>query len=59
MKYKSSKNTKDNFIEEMIYMIKQLAWNTFKETGDIRTYLEFKEIKDIEEHLKGTEKIEK
>ncbi|MBR3697471.1 MAG: YqzL family protein [Clostridia bacterium] len=33
-------------------MIKQLAWNTFKETGDIRTYLEFKEVKDIEEHIK-------
>ena len=33
----------------MIYMIKQLAWNTFKETGDIKTYLEFKEVKNIEE----------
>ena len=30
-------------------MIKQLAWNTFKETGDIRTYLEFKEVRNIEE----------
>ncbi len=36
----------------MIYMIKQLAWNTFKETGDIKTYLEFKEVKNIEEKMK-------
>ena len=40
-------------------MIKQLAWNTFKETGDIMTYLEFKEVKDIEEHLKKIDKKEK
>ena len=33
-------------------MIKQLAWNTFKETGDIKTYLEFKEVKNIEEKMK-------
>lgn len=36
----------------MIYMIKQLAWNTFKETGDITAYLEFKEVKNIEEKMK-------
>ena len=40
-------------------MIKQLAWNTFKETGDIRTYLEFKEVKDIEEHIKSLDKGKK
>ena len=39
-------------VEEMIYMIKQLAWNTFKETGDITAYLEFKEVKNIEEKMK-------
>ena len=33
-------------------MIKKLAWNTFKETGDITTYLEFKEVKNIEENMK-------
>jgi hypothetical protein len=33
-------------------MIKQLAWNTFKETGDIITYLEFKEVKNLEENMK-------
>lgn len=37
-------------------MIKQLAWNTFKETGDIRTYLEFKEVKDIENYMKKNNK---
>lgn len=37
-------------------MIKQLAWNTFKETGDIRTYLEFKEVKDIENHIRNNNK---
>ena len=40
-------------------MIRQLAWNTFKETGDIRTYLEFKEVKDIEEHIKRMDKNER
>lgn len=40
-------------------MIKQLAWNTFKETGDIRTYLEFKEVKDLEEYIKNMDKIKK
>lgn len=34
-------------------MIKQLAWNTFKQTGNIKTYLEFKEFKNIEEKMKG------
>ena len=33
-------------------MIKQLAWNTFKKTGNIMTYLEFKEVKNIEEKMK-------
>lgn len=33
-------------------MLKQLAWNTFKKTGDITAYLEFKEVKNIEEKMK-------
>ena len=32
-------------------MIKQLAWNTFKQTGDINTFLELMEVKDIEENI--------
>ena len=33
-------------------MIKQLAWNTFKQTGDINTFLELMEVKNIEENIK-------
>lgn len=32
-------------------MIKQLAWNTFKKTGDINTFLELKEVQNIEENI--------
>lgn len=43
-------------------MITDIAWNAFKKTGDINMYLEFKEIKNIEENIKGslneTDKIE-
>ena len=28
--------------------IKDLAWNTFKQTGDIHTFMEFKQVEDIE-----------
>lgn len=29
-------------------MIKNIAWNTFKNTGNINTFLEFKQIKEME-----------
>lgn len=29
-------------------MIKQMAWNTFKNTGDINTFLELMEVQNIE-----------
>ena len=29
-------------------MIKNIAWNVFKNTGNIDTFLEFKQIKDME-----------
>ena len=29
-------------------MIKKIAWETFKNTGDIDTFLEFKQIENIE-----------
>ena len=32
-------------------MIKQLAWNTFKKTGDINTFLELMEVQNIEENI--------
>lgn len=33
-------------------MIKQIAWNIFKKTGDINAYLEFIEVRNIEEKMK-------
>jgi len=36
-------------------MIKQLAWNTFKNTGDINTFLELKEVINVEENIKAEE----
>ena len=32
-------------------MIKKIAWDTFKNTGDINTYLELKQIENIEKNL--------
>lgn len=34
-------------------MIKKLAWDTFKNTGNINTYLEFKQIVDMEKDIKA------
>lgn len=36
-------------------MIKQLAWNTFKNTGNIDTYLELVEVENIQKNLKVNE----
>ena len=33
-------------------MIKKIAWNTFKKTGDINTFLELKQLTNIEESIK-------
>lgn len=32
-------------------MLKDLAWNTFKKTGNINIFLEYKKIRDIEENI--------
>lgn len=32
-------------------MLKDMAWNTFKNTGNIDTFLEFIKIKDLEQNL--------
>lgn len=37
-------------------MIKQIAWNTFKNTGDINTYLELAKVKDIEKDIEENTK---
>ena len=34
-------------------MIKQIAWNTFKNTGNIDTFLELKQVMDIEKNIKA------
>lgn len=36
-------------------MIKQIAWNTFKNTGDINTFLELIEVENIEKKIDGDE----
>lgn len=39
-------------------MIKQMAWNTFKNTGDINTFMELIEVENIEREL-SKEKLQK
>ena len=34
-------------------MIKKIAWNTFKNTGDLNTFLELKQIQNIEAQMQG------
>lgn len=36
-------------------VIKKMAWNTFKNTGDINTFLELVEVENIEKNLKAEE----
>ena len=35
----------------MIDVIKQIAWNTFKNTGNINTFLELVEVENIEKNI--------
>lgn len=35
-------------------MIKNIAWNMFKNTGNIDTFLEFKQIRDLENNNANT-----
>ena len=34
-------------------MIKEFAWNIFKNTGNVNTYLELKQIQDVENMQKN------
>ena len=34
-------------------MIKNLAWNTFKNTGNINTYLELSQVINLEKNMKA------
>ncbi len=40
-------------------MIKKLAWETFKNTGDINTFLEYKQIENLENGIREIEEIQK
>lgn len=37
-------------------MLKQIAWNTFKNTGNINTFLELLEVQNIEKNMINGEK---
>lgn len=39
-------------------MIKKIAWNTFKSTGNVDTFLELKQIENIEKSIKNLQKVE-
>lgn len=34
-------------------MIKQIAWNTFKNTGDINTFLELVEVENVQKNMEN------
>ena len=34
-------------------MFKQIAWNTFKKTGNINTFMEFKQLRDLEKKIEN------
>ena len=38
-------------------MIKKIAWDAFKNTGDINTFLEYKGIENAEKGIKEIQKI--
>lgn len=39
-------------------MIKEFAWNVFKETGSVDTFLELKRIENIEKLKSNLQKVE-
>ncbi len=55
--HKKTLNTKNIFKKKTgdESMIRQIAWNTFKNTGNIDTFLEFKQVQDIENVIKVKE----
>lgn len=48
-KYKIIKNAKDK-LEGADFMLRQMAWNTFKHTGNVNTFIELIEIENIQKH---------
>ena len=43
----------------MMDVIKQIAWNTFKNTGDINTFLELVEVENTEKNINNVNGEEK
>ena len=39
-------------------MIKDIAWNMFKSTGSVDTFLELKQIENIQNHIDNLQKVE-
>ena len=39
-------------------MIKDIAWNMFKSTGNVDTFLEMKQIENIQNNLANVQKVE-
>lgn len=39
-------------------MIKKIAWDMFKNTGDINSFLEFKQIEDAQKKINNTTYID-
>ena len=40
-------------------MIKDMAWNMFKSTGSVDTFLEMKQIENIQNNLANQQKVER
>ena len=40
-------------------MIKKIAWDVFKNTGDINTFLEYKQIQNLEKGIQEIQDIQK
>ena len=40
-------------------MIKDIAWNMFKSTGNVDTFLELKQIENIQNNLANQQKVER
>ena len=38
-------------------MIKKMAWNTFKNTGDVNTFLELKQLQNLEEQIQMNKQL--
>ena len=38
-------------------MIKKIAWDEFKNTGDINTFLEYKQIENIQKNIEEIEQL--